>query len=300
MAGSPAVSIGMAVRNEEKHLASALESLLGQDFKEFELILSDNASTDRSEDICREYAARDARIRYVRQDRNLGMPENQNFVFGQARGEFFMWAAGHDLWKPDFIRKCVEVMKADESVVLCFPIICSTESYESPDPREDPHGCRLDTRGMGVSSRVSLVIWGMGSCGIIYGLHRTAALRKTGLFRRVICPDNLIIFELSLIGAMAFIPEPLFFLGGTPPARVSMADSMARYRRMFYPESRKYFRLWLTNWRLLYEHLAAVGRAPVRFNRKPVLLLIVLFGLLARRGKHMLHDLVEAAGLPRP
>jgi glycosyltransferase involved in cell wall biosynthesis len=99
----PLVSIGMPVFNGEKVIKNALDSLLGQSFPDFELIISDNASTDGTERICREYAARDRRIRYVRQPHNIGATANYKFVLDEAGGEFFMWAASDDVRSPDFI-----------------------------------------------------------------------------------------------------------------------------------------------------------------------------------------------------
>lgn len=299
MSKPPAVSIGMALRNEERYLSSALDSLLAQDFRDFELILSDNASTDRTPAICREYEKKDSRIRYYRNDPNLGMTGNQNRAFLLSTGEYFFWAAGHDLWHPGFISKCVELMNSDPAIALCYPRIVLIN--EAGTPVEDPYPCRLDTRGLGIPSRASSVLWGPGNAGaLIYGVIRSGALRSTCLFRNVICPDNLLLFDLSLRGSIAHLPEPLFYLRGYAAGKAHLSRSLDRYRNMFYPEGRKYFRLWLTNWRLLLEHLAAVLRAPVRPGRKPLLLILTLVSILARRGKHMLHDLIEAVGLPRP
>jgi glycosyltransferase involved in cell wall biosynthesis len=100
---SPVVSIGLPVYNGERYLVAALDSLLGQTFGEFELIVSDNASTDRTGEICREYANRDSRVRYFRQANNIGALNNFRFVFEESRGEFFLWAACDDLWSPDFV-----------------------------------------------------------------------------------------------------------------------------------------------------------------------------------------------------
>lgn len=295
----PTVSIGLAVRNEEKYLASALDSLLAQEFKDFEIVISDNASTDRTAAICQEYAKKDSRIRYHRNEKNIGMTGNQNRVFRLSTGEFFFWAGGHDLWHPQFISKCLNLMRADASIALCYPkILIINESGAQVD---DPNPCRLDTRNLAVSSRTNYVLWSHGNTGaLIYGFIRAGSLRSTGLFRNVICPDNLLLFDLSLTGAIAHLQDPLFYLRENAGSKAHLSNSLDRYRNLFYPEGRSYFRLWLTNWRLLYEHLAAVVRAPVRFNRKPVLLVLVLVALLARRGKHMLHDLIEACGLPRP
>jgi glycosyltransferase involved in cell wall biosynthesis len=99
----PTVSIGMPVYNGEKTLIVALDSILSQTFSDFELIISDNASTDTTEDICRRYAINDSRIRYVRQKENLGAARNFNYVLNEARAEYFMWAASDDVKSPDFL-----------------------------------------------------------------------------------------------------------------------------------------------------------------------------------------------------
>ena len=85
----PRVSIGLPVYNGENFLAESIESLLGQSYEDFELIISDNASTDGTADICRRYAKQDSRIRYIRQPHNIGSAPNHNFVIEQARGELF-------------------------------------------------------------------------------------------------------------------------------------------------------------------------------------------------------------------
>ncbi len=99
----PQVSIGMPVYNGAKFIHEALDSLLAQTFTDFELIISDNASTDETEAICREYAKKDDRICYVRQVMNLGMTANFKFVFDKAKGEYFMWASHDDVWGPSFV-----------------------------------------------------------------------------------------------------------------------------------------------------------------------------------------------------
>ena len=107
----PKVSIGMPVYNGEKFIREALDSLLAQTFTDFELIISDNASTDGTEAICRKYVERDSRIRYVRQTINRGGTANFLFVLSKARGEYFMWAAADDQWSPNWIVHLLENFK---------------------------------------------------------------------------------------------------------------------------------------------------------------------------------------------
>ena len=100
----PRLSIGLPVYNGEKFLAESIESLLGQSYEDFELIISDNASTDGTADICRRYAQQDPRIRYIRQQQNIGSAPNHNFVIEQARGELFKHASHDDLYARDLVR----------------------------------------------------------------------------------------------------------------------------------------------------------------------------------------------------
>lgn len=113
----PTVSIGMPVYNGERYIRAALESLLAQSFTDFELIISDNASTDATESICREYAARDARIVCIRHEKNRGASANFQFVLDQARGEFFMWAACDDVRSPDFISVNLDFLRQNPDYV---------------------------------------------------------------------------------------------------------------------------------------------------------------------------------------
>ena len=117
--GHPRVSIGLPVYNGEVYLSGALDTLLGQTFTDIELIISDNASTDRTPEICRSYAARDHRVRYIRHEVNRGVPWNHNFALRQASGEYFRWASHDDFCAPDFVARCVKELDADPGLVLC-------------------------------------------------------------------------------------------------------------------------------------------------------------------------------------
>ncbi len=120
---NPRVSIGLPVYNGEKYLERALDCLLKQDYADFELIVSDNASTDATESICREYAAKDSRIRYYRNPANIGASPNYNRVFSLARGEFFKWASHDDECDPSLLRRCLEAFdRAGGAAVLVFSI----------------------------------------------------------------------------------------------------------------------------------------------------------------------------------
>ena len=117
----PRVSIGLPVYNGEKFIREAIDSIFSQTFEDFELIISDNGSTDRTQQICQAYAAQDLRIRYYRNKKNIGAARNYNLVFELASGEYFKWAAHDDLCAPEYLERCVEILDRDPDVVLCYP-----------------------------------------------------------------------------------------------------------------------------------------------------------------------------------
>ena len=115
--GAPRVSIGLPVYNGERWLSQSVESILAQSFTDFELVICDNASTDGTEAICRGFAGRDERVRYLRNARNIGGMRNATLVFEQARGEYFRWAAHDDVCEPTLIERLVEVLDDHPEVV---------------------------------------------------------------------------------------------------------------------------------------------------------------------------------------
>lgn len=116
----PIASIGMPAYNAAKYIREALDALLNQTFTDFELIISDNASTDATGAICQEYAKKDRRIRYIRQPENLGPMANFQYVLSKAQGKYFMWAACDDRWAPSFLERTVAVLEGDDGCGLAF------------------------------------------------------------------------------------------------------------------------------------------------------------------------------------
>ena len=127
----PRLSIGLPVYNGERHIGEALESLLGQTYEDFELIVSDNASTDSTSEICLRYARQDRRIRYIRQERNIGLIPNHVFLIEQARGELFKSAAHDDLYGRDLLLRCVQALDDDPNAVLAHPWSAMVDSSGS-------------------------------------------------------------------------------------------------------------------------------------------------------------------------
>jgi glycosyltransferase involved in cell wall biosynthesis len=211
----PRISIGLPVFNGERALPRALNSFLAQDLGDLEIVISDNASTDGTPEICRQYSARDDRIRYYRNERNLGALKNFNRTLQLARGEYFKWA-GHDDWcAPEFLGQCVSVLDRDPSTVLCFAAmaVADRDGGVFRIQRESIDGAASDDPGR----RLHAVLWALRDCtGPVFGVIRMSALRRNGGLRNSPEVDRVFLGEMSLLGKIRQIPEPLFFHYGPP------------------------------------------------------------------------------------
>jgi len=211
MSGSPGhtlVSIGMPVYNGENFLREALDSLLAQDHRYFELIISDNGSHDATQEICREYQSQDQRIRYIRHPENHGAPWNFEFVAREARGDYFMWAAHDDLWDPSYIRRCLAQLEAHPQAVLCCTENTVIECDGTPSATWANYK-NIETLGMAPARRIHELICRMGWFAI-YGLIRREAVLKISLGIDVLGGDVIMMLELLLLGDFAKVPEHLF------------------------------------------------------------------------------------------
>jgi glycosyltransferase involved in cell wall biosynthesis len=204
----PSVSIGMPVYNGESYIRQALNSLLAQDYPNFELIISDNASTDQTQEICQEYAANYPQIRYFRNAENLGSSKNFNRVFELAIGEYFMWAAHDDLWHPSYISKCVAKLQEHPQAVMC----CSEVAFIDEEGNINPdwnHYRNRETLGMEVSERVFTLVNKLTWIEV-YSLIRSSALKQTNKMSSSYGADVILELELFILGELVKIPEVLF------------------------------------------------------------------------------------------
>ncbi len=258
----PRVSIGMPVYNSERFISEALEAFLAQTFQDFELIISDNASTDRTEQICRSYAARDARIQYFRAEKNLGMGWNYRRVFELSRGEYFRWATYDDLCAPESLARCVEVLDREPSVVLAYP---KTKLIDEQGKVISEYEDRLHLQSSRASERFAQLFQRLGLCNAVYGLLRPVVLRRTALIGNYIASDVCFLTELSLYGKFWEIPEFLFYRRIHPGAYSSQKTTQ-KLLHFYTPQTKA--RISLTNWRHLWENFRAIERAPLEMGEK--------------------------------
>jgi glycosyltransferase involved in cell wall biosynthesis len=203
-ARTPPVSVGMPVYNGARHFAEAIESLLAQTCGDFELIVSDNASTDGTWDLIDAYARRDERVLAVRQQRNIGAPANWNHVARLARGQYFKWASASDVCAPEFLSRCLAAMSDD--VVLAFGRTCFIDEdgarlqvFEGDFPVEEERP----------SERFRKVCHQLSINNAQSGLIRTSALRRTGYDRMYRGGDMALMAELAMLGRWSLIDEVL-------------------------------------------------------------------------------------------
>lgn len=224
----PRVSIGLPVSNGEAYLRAALDGLLGQTYEDFELILSDNASTDATPEICQEAAARDPRVRLFLHDRNRGANWNYVFVFEQARGELFKWAASDDLCEPTFLARAVEAIDADPQVVLCTPRTRLIDGRGDPLPDDTslPDDYCRSPKAYRRFGNVLLSHW----CHEFYGLIRTEAVRPA-VRRTHFTTDKVILAELALRGTFHVLPEVLLSIRRHQGQISQAATATERYER---------------------------------------------------------------------
>lgn len=232
----PRVIIGSPLFNHAKDFREAIESILGQTYSDFALVLVDDCSTDETPAIAREYAAADARVTYVANEARLGLVDNACRAFEIARSmypdaEYFAWASDHDLWHPRWLQALVDVLDQDPNVVLTYPL----------NRRIGPSGEVLarkpwafDTTGVTDTwTRLSLSIRNMSAGNMVYGLYRVPLLARAGVYRRVLVPDRLLMTELAVYGQFKQVPEILWFRRW-----YGRIFSLGRQRKSFFPRGR--------------------------------------------------------------
>ena len=258
----PVVSIGVPVYNTDRYIACALDSIIGQTFGDFEVVISDNCSTDDTQAICESYVARDSRIRYIRQKQNVGLPRNWNAVVHAARGEFFKWASASDYCALTMLEQCVAAMRAEPDVVLCYG---ETQLID-----QDGHAIGVYPRDLGFEesspserfSRVSqLLSLNNAQCGVM----RLDVLRKTRLDRAYPAGDMVLMAELALYGRFKMLPDILLFRRQSSSTLTSMLSPLD-LQRVFDPHATAPMKLLRTRWHL--DTLYSIGRSPIPLVEK--------------------------------
>jgi glycosyltransferase involved in cell wall biosynthesis len=252
------LTVGLPVYNAEKYLPAALDSILGQTFVDFVLIVSDNASTDGTEEIVRAYAGMDGRVQYERAPENRGLVWNFNHVFSRCRSEFFRWAASDDMVAPTCFERCIATLRdAPPEVVLAYPRTTLI------GPQDEPLGDiddGLDLRSDAPHRRLRQVVLNMVYGNVIFGVMRSTALRQTRGHGNYPSADRVLVAELALLGQFREIPEALFLRRRHETMSRTPEMTAAEYARHLDPAN---VRGENEQWRLFREHLNAIRHVPL-------------------------------------
>jgi glycosyltransferase involved in cell wall biosynthesis len=303
MTSQPLLSIGLFVYNGEHYIREALDSFLGQTFRDFELIISDNASTDRTEQICKEYVARDARIRYSRNAQNMGAGWNVRRVVELATGKYFKWAACDDQCEPRFLERCVAALEADPSLVLAHT---RTRVIDEQGNFIEDYGCRLRTADPDPLVRLEDLLLVGHRCYQIFGVIRMEALKSVPPQGSYVHSDRVLLLQLGLLGRYYEDPEFLFVSRKhnqqsvwTKPTRVSVKRFRLTNHHGTLPspewwDPAKRTKLAFPEWFVMREYYRSIRRAPLSFGQR-----LRGYGLLGRwikqTHRRLVKDLIVAA-----
>ncbi len=254
---NPKVTLGLPVYNGDKYLDEAIASLLDQTFDDFELLISDNGSTDRTEEICREWAGRDARIQYFRHEENRGGSWNFGYVFELARGQFFRWAAHDDTIRPTYIEACLKALEANPEAILASPRVDRIDETGRPLPVE-----YSDVTSSDPIERLATVMFDEVICFPIWGLMRTEVLGRTGLLGAFDSSDRVLLGELALHGTFELVDDVLFVNRFHPDT--SMRAFEDRYARGAWFDPKLSRITYMPNWQYNLEWIRMIGRVGLR------------------------------------
>ncbi|MEO2047111.1 MAG: glycosyltransferase family 2 protein [Pirellulales bacterium] len=259
----PRVSIGLPVYNGEQYLVQALESLLGQTFENIEVVVCDNASNDATEQICRDMAKSDSRLRYVRNDTNIGGFPNHNRVFQLSQGELFMWAGYDDLRHQDYVARCVEVLDNRPECAICYS---QTQEIDAQGAPLTDREAILNTGDSSPAKRFHDLIGMDHQIEPIYGIIRSDILRKTKLEQSFPDSDRVLAAEISLHGPFFRIPDCLFYRRRHLENSISMYPS--RYERMTWIAPQQASKVTFPYCRQLFEYFRSIRRAPLQWRER--------------------------------
>lgn len=258
----PAVSVGMPVYNGAEFLCVAIDSILAQTHSDFELVISDNASTDATESICRNYAAQDARVKYQRNAVNVGASENYNSVFRRSTAPYFKWASSNDYCAPEFLARCVEVLNANADAVLVYP---RTRLFRITVADGQDYEDGVDIRDENPVVRFERMIAQLALNNIMNGVMRSAALRRTRLIKPFFASDCVLMAELALYGKILEYPEFLFYrrMDEKTATKLKSAEELLRH---YDPQLKN--PMLFQEWKVMREYFAAVVRSELPLRQK--------------------------------
>ncbi|OOG66702.1 hypothetical protein B0E45_26025 [Sinorhizobium sp. A49] len=265
----PAISIGLAVYNGGHHLRLAIDSILKQSFADLELIISDNASTDETEQVCREFSSRDSRIRYFKQSANIGAASNFRFVHEQATAPLFKWAAHDDWMDPDWLSVLMPVAKARHAIVFGQ---LQMVTYDGQDMPHQANGREMQYEGPAWWRRLAFAIEpaNLGKANVIYGIFPRDAITQESLriFSGYGAPGDVMMLTECLGRLPIVCGGPSRLYKRVAPPRLAGAVKEKRPSIVDRTMLRQFLSLGPTSFRIGYLLLYPVALGRMKYGRK--------------------------------
>jgi len=290
----PTVCVGLPVYNGGTLLSQAIESILSQDFENIQLIISDNCSTDDTEETCLKYQKIDKRVRYYRLEENLGASKNFLNVFGLSNAPYFMWASHDDLRERSFISKCLERIEPDPSIALVYP---RTKVLDRNSRLMGVANDHINADQDNPIERFRHLIWEIGMCNMFYGLYRTYIIKKARAWNETLFIDNLFLAELSLLGKIVQIDDVLFVRRLTRNYNYRSPDE--RNAQLISDIDTNLFHegITLPHCRLTYAHLELINHSEIQEPEKNFLMNDIMKCFRTKFGTNMEYEINRAIEL---
>jgi glycosyltransferase involved in cell wall biosynthesis len=280
----PRVTVAVPVYNGDRYVSEAIDSILAQTFWDFEVIICDNASTDRTEEICRGYAVRDPRVTYRRNEVNRGIHRNFTLAARLSRGEYFMWLSHDDKLAPEFLEQCVAALDRDPSVVLAYPKAIDIDDHGNAIAYKEQS---LNVSSAKPHERFRELIRMEHNCEASLGLIRGDVLRRTEVLGNFADADRVLLAELALHGYYFRVPEYLFLHREHPLRETKLNPS--RFQRTASLNPGAPAKIVFPHFRQFAEYLRSIRRAPLRW-RDRIRCRREMFGWARRYWKRLVYD----------
>ena len=261
----PKVTIAIPVYNGDNFLAETLDSVLAQTFQNFEVLMVDNGSTDGTERIYRDYAARDPRIKIHRSEVNLGVTRNFIRAVGYSSAEYFMYLAHDDMLAPSFLEQHVAVLDAHPDVALCYPKAIEIDTQGNALYKKEQFLPNADSPHP--HKRFRQLIRMDHNCESQFGLMRTDVLKKTVIFAPIPDGDRIMLAEVSLYGKFYRVPDYLFMHREHEHRTLNVFPT--RFDRLpLYLIPEQAGKLILPYFAEFFEYLRCIRRVPLKFTER--------------------------------
>jgi len=277
----PLISIGLPVFNGEPYICESIESILAQTFKNYELIICDNASTDRTQEICELFTKNNKNLTYYRHEKNKGAAFNYNYAFSLSKGKYFKWASADDLLDSFFLEACITEIIKNPNAVLCYP---KTILIDENGKKIEDYLDLMDNRLERPSKRYKKFhqrLKKSDKCNAIFGLIKTSALKESRLIDSFVNSDTVLLAELVLLGQIIEVDRPLFF------RRIHSQMSIEAYkpaeRTVWFDTEKRSVKRAYVNWRTGMEFIRSIKKIKIPLYEKIPCFFTSLSWMLWRR-----------------